>query len=320
MNETGTPLLSICCLAYNHEPFIRQCLDGFLMQKTDFPFEVLIHDDASTDKTADIIREYEAKYPNIIKPIYQTENQYSKGVKISTKYQYSRAKGKYIALCEGDDYWTDQQKLQKQVDFLEQNEEYSLCCHRYRIIDEATKEWRMDLDFREDYNNLFPNNCQGLEFDNKNRYWLCKTLTVVFRKEALNLNKINKYTLSRDVHLFYHILKTGKGYCMNYDAGVYRRHSGGIWSGLSELKAYYTAYLVYDEFYRFNRDDEVLYKRWQYHGKLLLNHIIKDSKQKKYIPLQIFPLIFVFCWRTFRTEGIKSLTGYLKRYFRFLRR
>ena len=87
------------------------------MQKTDFPFEILIHDDASTDGTADIIREYEAKYPDIIKPIYQTENQYSKGIKVSQVYQFPRAKGKYIALCEGDDYWTDPYKLQKQVDF-----------------------------------------------------------------------------------------------------------------------------------------------------------------------------------------------------------
>ena len=77
------PLVSICCLCYNHEPYIRECLEGFMMQKTNFAFEVLIHDDASTDKSAEIIREYEAKYPDIIKPIYQTENQYSKGVGVT---------------------------------------------------------------------------------------------------------------------------------------------------------------------------------------------------------------------------------------------
>ncbi|HHX61228.1 MAG TPA: glycosyltransferase [Epulopiscium sp.] len=102
-----TPLVSICCLAYNHEKFIRQALDGFIMQESNFPIEVLIHDDASTDDTANIIREYEKKYPEIIKPIYQTENQYSKGVGISVTYNFPRAKGKYIAMCEGDDYWTD---------------------------------------------------------------------------------------------------------------------------------------------------------------------------------------------------------------------
>ena len=128
MNESKVPLVSICCAAYNHEPYIRQCLDGFVMQRTTFPFEVLIHDDASTDKTADIIREYEKKYPDIIKPIYQKENQYSKGGKISLRFNIPRAKGKYIAFCEGDDYWIDPLKLQKQVDFLEANPDYGLVC------------------------------------------------------------------------------------------------------------------------------------------------------------------------------------------------
>ena len=135
-----TPLVSVCTLAYNHEPYIRECLDGILMQKTNFAFELLIHDDASTDGTADIIREYEAKYPDIIKPIYQTENQYSKGVKINATIQFPRAKGKYIALCEGDDYWTDPLKLQKQVDFMEANPNCSLCCHHMKVYSEFIKE------------------------------------------------------------------------------------------------------------------------------------------------------------------------------------
>ena len=107
-------MVSVICNTYNHEKYIKSALDGFVMQKTNFEYEVLIHDDASTDSTADIIREYEKKYPDIIKPIYQSENQYSKKVPISKTYQYSRAKGKYIAICEGDDYWTDPFKLQKQ--------------------------------------------------------------------------------------------------------------------------------------------------------------------------------------------------------------
>ena len=122
-------LVSICCITYNHEKFIRDALDGFLMQQTDFSFEVLINDDASTDKTADIIREYEAEYPGIIKPIYQIENRYSQGIKPMFKYNIPRAEGRYIALCEGDDYWTDPLKLQKQVNFLEKNDDYVICCH-----------------------------------------------------------------------------------------------------------------------------------------------------------------------------------------------
>lgn len=129
-------MVSVCCLAYNHSKYIRKCLDGFVNQKTNFTFEVLIHDDASTDGTQDIIREYEEKYPDIIKPIYQTENQYSKGIKISRTYQYPRAKGKYIALCEGDDYWFDENKLQRQFDVMDNNPDCSLCVHGVNCVSE----------------------------------------------------------------------------------------------------------------------------------------------------------------------------------------
>src|SRR5690554_6550272 len=134
--DIDKPVVSICCITYNHEPYIEDALKGFLIQETDFPFEILIHDDASTDRTADIIREYEAKYPRLIKPIYQVENQYSQGVKISAKFNFPRSQGKYIALCEGDDYWIDKDKLQKQYDFLKLNQEYSLCFHSAKIINE----------------------------------------------------------------------------------------------------------------------------------------------------------------------------------------
>lgn len=127
VKDTENPLVSVRCITYNHEPYIAQAIDGFLMQKTDFPFEVIIHDDASTDKTADIIREYERKYPLIIKPIYQTENQYSKRNGSIAKAIDPKLKGKYIAFCEGDDYWIDPNKLQMQVDFLEKNPEYGMC-------------------------------------------------------------------------------------------------------------------------------------------------------------------------------------------------
>lgn len=102
--DIDKPVVSICCITYNHEPYIEDALKGFLIQETDFPFEILIHDDASTDRTADIIREYEAKYPRLIKPIYQTENQYSQNRMVSI-FNTDRVKSDYIALCEGDDYW-----------------------------------------------------------------------------------------------------------------------------------------------------------------------------------------------------------------------
>lgn len=122
-------MVTIRCLAYNHEPYIRQCLDGFVMQRTNFRFEAIVHDDASTDGTATIIREYAEKYPDIIKPIFETENQYSKRDGSIRRIMNEHTHGKYIAFCEGDDYWIDPLKLQKQVDFLENNINCSLCFH-----------------------------------------------------------------------------------------------------------------------------------------------------------------------------------------------
>ncbi len=134
------PLVSISCITYNHESYIRDAIEGFLIQETDFPFEILIHDDASTDRTADIIREYEEQYPKLIKPIYQTENQYSQGRKPGLN-NINRAQGKYIALCEGDDYWTDRRKLQKQVFFLGNHPDYSLVHSDVDTYNVVTKEW-----------------------------------------------------------------------------------------------------------------------------------------------------------------------------------
>ena len=139
------PLVSINCLVYNHEPYLRDCFEGFVIQKTDFPFEILVHDDASTDKSALIISEYTEKYPSLFLPIYQKENQYSKGVKVSDTFQYPRAKGKYIALCEGDDYWTDPMKLQKQVDFLEANPEYGLVYSKVKVYKECLNDISSEL-------------------------------------------------------------------------------------------------------------------------------------------------------------------------------
>lgn len=132
--------VSICCITYNHEAYIAQAIDSFLMQKTNFKFEILIHDDASTDRTADIIREYENKYPDVIKPIYQTENQYIKGISAFRTYLYPKAQGEYIAWCEGDDFWTDENKLQRQVDFLDQNTQYIACVHKYITVNEKCEE------------------------------------------------------------------------------------------------------------------------------------------------------------------------------------
>ncbi|WP_223634442.1 glycosyltransferase family 2 protein [Planococcus sp. 4-30] len=132
-------MVSIECNSYNHENFIAEALDSMLMQKTDFAYEILVHDDASTDRTAEIIRSYEQKYPDIIKPIYQTENQYSKDVPFEL-FNGARALGKYTAVCEGDDYWTDPEKLQRQVDYMEAHPECSMCVHAAQKVSAVTKK------------------------------------------------------------------------------------------------------------------------------------------------------------------------------------
>ena len=142
-NLNNTVLVAIKCLVYNHEPYLRDCLQGFVMQKTDFPIVVIVHDDASTDNSAAIIREYAEKYPDIIRPIYEIENQYSKGDgslgRVMNK-AVDAIGAKYIAYCEGDDYWTDPLKLQKQVDFLEANPEYDMVCARFNHLVHETGE------------------------------------------------------------------------------------------------------------------------------------------------------------------------------------
>lgn len=220
------PLVSIDCLTYNHEAYIRDALEGFLMQKTDFPFEILIHDDASTDQTANIIREYEKKYPGIIKPIYQKENQYSKEVNITTDFQYSRAKGKYIAICEGDDYWTDPYKLQKQVDFLETHPNYGLVHSNFdklfnktgRVVHNASiNNKKLNSSMIEIFNGLLTD------------HYRISTLTVLARTKvilkAINNIDVSGYLMS-DLPTWLEMAQLTKFHYFNESFGVYRKVKG----------------------------------------------------------------------------------------------
>lgn len=126
-------MVSVYCITYNHVGLIRKCLDGFVMQKTDFKFEVWVHDDCSNDGTIEILKEYEERFPELINVVYEEENQYSQGNDISTIMK-PFLHGKYIAVCEGDDCWTDPNKLQKQFNFMEHNPEYTLCTHKVKEV------------------------------------------------------------------------------------------------------------------------------------------------------------------------------------------
>lgn len=216
-------LVSICCITYNHAPYIRQCLDGFVMQKTNFQYEILIHDDASTDGTADIIREYESKYPGLIKPIYQIENQYSKGKNISATYNWPRAIGKYIAQCEGDDYWTDPLKLQKQVDFLESHPEYSMCFHRAEIKIQGVD--RSKCGARCEY-------VQDKEYSATDLFaeWIVPTASIVYDRQRVNQYSIKhpKWATRGDIILVLKCAHVGKVWGMSDKMSVYRMQPNSV--------------------------------------------------------------------------------------------
>jgi len=217
------PKVSICCVTYNHEPYIRDCLEGFLMQKTNFAFEILIHDDASTDKTADIIREYEKKYPDLIKPIYQIENQYSKGKKPWTNFLFPKVQGKYIAICEGDDFWVSPDKLQIQFDFMEANPDYSMCFHQayaylHGVDSECCKNIFSCIENR-DYS------AEEIVCE-----WKVATGTVFLRKEYFIpfIPHDCKDFLYGDIMFFLSAATHGKLRGMNCTMSVYRRLQTGI--------------------------------------------------------------------------------------------
>lgn len=275
------PLVSISCTTYNHAPYIRKCLDGFLMQQCDFEFEIVIHDDASTDETQEIIKEYQKEFPDIIKPIFQTENQYSKtGSGIMARYNFPRVQGKYIALCEGDDYWTDPLKLQKQVDFMEAHPDYSLISGAYiskKSVSGEEKSVIFEADKADNENE------KGFEITQEDflKRWLTKTLTLMFRKAAYDSIDFGKYKHLRDVHLYYSLLDKGNGYYMKEVLGVYNIHPGGIFSEISEKDKHVSYLNVYGELYQHNKSD--VHLKQKYYGILkriaAANYNIKSKKQ-----------------------------------------
>ena len=242
------PLVSICCLTYNHAPFIKACMDGFLSQQTTFPVEILVHDDASTDGTDSILREYERKYSDKVFPIYEKVNRFSSGCQgqMDIIFNYSRARGKYIASCEGDDYWTDPFKLQKQVDFMESHPEYSVCFHRCKRLDSRTGEMTDDSCWR-----VLGHRQGGIDVtvDMFLDSWITQPLTMVFRRDKFDFSWQKRYHYYRDMHEIYHLLMVGKGYLFAFVGGVYRLHPGGIASQITQ-KEYCKVSLPMDrEFY-----------------------------------------------------------------------
>lgn len=212
------PMVTVRTSTYQHGKYIKQCIEGVLSQKTNFPFEFIIGEDFSTDGTREIVLEYAKKYPDIIRVITAD---YNVGVKANGFRCIRAIRGKYIALCEGDDFWTDPNKLQKQVDFLENNKDYILSFHPVKVLFENSEE--------KDY--IFPRSSDKSKFNLeellKENY--IQTNSVVYRNQ--NNSEVN---FPIDIapgdwfsHLYY--AQFGKIGFINEVMAVYRRHSGGIW-------------------------------------------------------------------------------------------
>jgi len=201
------------------------------MQKTNFKFEVLINDDASTDGTKEIIEEYAQKYPDIIKPVFQKENQFSQGIRdMCGKFLLPLARSEYIALCEGDDFFTDENKLQLQADFLDNNPEYSLCFHPVRVFYENSNQ--------KEY--IFPRKKDPSRFTLKRllKSNFIQTNSVMYRKQ--DYSGFPKDILPVDWYLHLYHAQFGKIGFINKVMSTYRRHEGGIWwdSNVNKEKHY----------------------------------------------------------------------------------
>ena len=216
MNEVK---VSVCVLSYNHEKYLRDCLEGIVMQRTTFPIEAWVHDDASTDSSQEIIKEYQQRYPEIIKPILQTENQYSKKRgSILQMFLYPQCTGKYIAICEGDDYWTDPYKLQKQFDYLETNIEFSMCFHQAKVLSDDKEDVKL-------YKHLEEREYRACEIY---KDWIIPTCSILFRANAIPVEKIPASIVYGDIYLFLLLAEMGRIYNLNFEGAVYRRNSGGV--------------------------------------------------------------------------------------------
>lgn len=220
------PVVSVCVVTYNHESYLAQCLDSLVMQQTNFAFEVIVGEDCSTDSTRKILREYEQKYPGIIKPIYHHRN--VGAARNLFAHCLLMAKGKYIAICDGDDYWTDPLKLQRQVDFLEAHPGCVLSFHRVKQVDQHDRL------------------LQQQETTTEIRFYSWEdilhisipTLSVVFRNCIAHYPDEVYQAKSGDTFLFGMLSRYGGAADLGFIGASYRVHAGGTFSGKSQVEQY----------------------------------------------------------------------------------
>lgn len=239
--------VSIFVITYNQKDYISKTLDSLVKQKTSFKYEILVNDDCSTDGTQEIILKYKEEYPELVKPILQTENQYSKGINPNKAFNYPRAKGKYIAMCEGDDYWSDEKKLQLQYDALESNLECSICVHDTRMINVQGDYLSSKFPSVEIEEGIISAK-NYMHYELVENPWLFQTSSFFMRKDFydsfINDGKAfaNLFPVGDKPLILYFLLK-GNAYYVKREMSCYRTNSGGIITTLKRDNDKHLAYI-----------------------------------------------------------------------------
>lgn len=306
-------LLSVRLMTYNHENFIIEALTSINAQQTNFEFEVVIGDDFSTDSTLELIKAFKFTNPNIhVNLLHRVkgETYHALRQKHGRIYNFfdilNHCQGNYIALLDGDDYWIDPLKLQKQVDFLEQNKEYGFCFTRFKTYNESLKTFKIDSNSR-----YFENQSDFVEF-NTNVFvkgWHIGTQTLVFKNSLFPYCGIKKYTFFRDVYLIAEMLMLQNGVCLNDICAVYRLHNQSIHSSVDTLKATKNGLICYKELYRKNPSFVFLKRKYKNFYKYYNQQLLVSKKYiRAFISIVKYSLWFndVRYLRKAQTKLIKS--------------
>lgn len=287
--------VSVVCLTYNQEKYVGKMLESLVKQKTNFEYEILVHDDASTDDTQKIISDYAEKYPELIRPILQKENQFSKGINPNIKFNYPRVRGKYIAYCEGDDYWLTSDKLQKQYDALQQNQSCTFCVHDVQCIypdGEFTKKFFPPVPLARGIITAD----EYMRNELRDSGWLFQTSSYFIRTDIIKkfVNEYsNRYPVG-DLPLVLFCLQYGNCYYLNETMSCYRLSSGGYMTALSSktkkishCKKMIAGHVDFDQRTKGKYHDYFEYAILNKEVEiLLLEKNYKDILKKKYRPVR----------------------------------
>lgn len=317
-------LVSIRCTVYNHEPYLRKCLDGFVMQKTNFGFEAIVHDDASTDKSAAIIREYAEKYPNIIKPIYETENQYSKHDGSLTRIMDDAMSksSRYIAFCEGDDYWTDPTKLQKQFDALESHPECTICFCKVDVVSsKGEKLWTMPVHSKIEsgvfsLSEFIKEEFGDMRYNYQTSCFFCRASLLSGYREIMK-NEFKDFPYG-EMPIKLYCLMNGNGYFIPNIMSCYRKFTEGSWTTKRENDKNFALLTTKKLIQSFEKFDEITSKK--YHKDIMMRITMLDSRID-ILNNDLFKLFLPKYWKIYDYKTFKYyLSLVLKKYLPFAKR